>query len=151
MGKQHIRRQCYYVLFSVTVFFLFFFLNLKILSATLLKGSESMSVPALHGCTWQLTSTASCPCCLLIGIGISLITAAMIACDSTNTQRHQVLTTKKGQGHKVTPSLSPLKPISYLCPCEVHKQGTRGHRWASKAASTADAATKILHGSLNPA
>ena len=108
-----------------------------------------MSIPALQGCTWQRTGTASCLCCLLIGTGISLITAAMIACGSANTQNHQVLATKKVQGHNIAPSLYPLESISHLCPCEAHKQGTRGHRWASKAASAADAATKILHDNLN--
>lgn len=129
MGKQNIRRQCYCALFSVAQSFSYLYLyryifSLKILSATLLKESESMSIPALQGCTWQPTGTASC---LLVGIGTSLITAAVIACGSANTQRHQVLTTRKCQGHNVTPSLSPLEPVSYLCLCEAHKQGTGGH------------------------
>ena len=80
-----------------------------------------MSIPALQGYTWQPTDTAICLCCLLIGIGISLITAAMIARDSANTQKHQVLAMKKGQGHNITLSLSRMEPSSYLCPCEFHK------------------------------
>lgn len=86
-----------------------------------------MSIPALQGCTWQPTGTASCLCCWLIGIGTTLITAARIACDTANTQRHQVLTTRKCQGHIVTPALSPLDPVYYLYLCEAHKQSTGGH------------------------
>lgn len=124
MGKQHIRRQCCYVLFSDAESFSY--------KVFLLKSKNTFCYTPkriwihVHPCTWQQTGTASCPCCLLIGIGISLITAAMVASDSANTEATSVSQQKnpRSQHHSFPVSLG-----AYLLPVFMWGSQTR-HTWA---------------------
>lgn len=132
MRKKHIRRQCYYVTEP-------FSYNVSVLKS---EATFCYTPKDLNPCP-SLQSRASCPCCLSVGTRMSLITAAVIALGTSNTQRHQGLATKKHRGHNFTTSLCLLEPISHLCPCKGHKKGVWRHRWGFKAASIADTTSNL--------